>query len=69
MKDGNLSCEDPLKTKSVFTSIRLFGFNYVGSDDISEIIISLDLTNNTSDVIQTEIVSKVSFNQKFFFSF
>ena len=55
---SNRPCKDPpvsvirkyemhpsiLKIKSVFTSIRLFDFNFVNSDGISKIITSLDLT-------------------------
>ena len=51
---SNLPCEDPLvnairknetnpsilKIKSIFTSIRLFDFSFVSSDDISKIITS-----------------------------
>ena len=45
-----------LKIKSVFKSIRLFGFNFVSSDDISKILISLDSTKKTSCVIPTKLV-------------
>ena len=51
---SNLPCEDPLvnairknemnpsilKIKSIFTSIRLFDFNFASSDDISKILTS-----------------------------
>ena len=48
-----------LKIKSFFTSIRLFDFNFVSSDDTSKIIISLDSTKKnkkTSGVIPTKTV-------------
>ena len=45
-----------LKIKSVFTSIRLFDFNFVSIDDISKIINLLDSTKKTSGVIPTKIV-------------
>ena len=45
-----------LKIKPVFTSIRLFGFNFVSTADISEIITPLDSTKKTSGVIPTKIV-------------
>ena len=45
-----------LKSKSVFTSIRLFDFNFVSSDDISKIITSLYSTKMTCGVIPTKIV-------------
>ena len=45
-----------LKIKPVFTSIRLFGFNFVSTDDISEIITPLDSTKKTGGVIPTKIV-------------
>ena len=42
--------------KSVFTSIRLFDFNFVSSNDISKIITSLDSTKKTSGDNPTKIV-------------
>ena len=67
---SNLPCKDPLvnairkcemdlsilKIKSVFTSIRLFDFNFVSSDEISKIITSSDSTKKTIDVFPREIV-------------
>ena len=67
---SNLPCEDPLvnaigkyqihpsilKIKSVFTSVRLFGFSFVSSDDISKIITSLDSTKKTSRVFPRKLV-------------
>ena len=66
---SKLPCEDPLvnairkyemhpsilKIKSVFTSMRLFDFNFVSSDDMSKILSSLDSTKKTSSVIPTKI--------------
>ena len=67
---SNFPCKDPLvnairkhemhptilKTESVCKSIRLFNFNFVSSDDISEIITSLDSTKKTSGAIPKKIV-------------
>ena len=49
-----------LKIKSVFTSIRLFDFNFVSSDGISKIITSLDSTKKTTGVISTKIVKLIN---------
>ena len=65
-----LPCEDPLvnairrygmhhsihKINSVFTSMRLFDFNFASSDDMSKIITSLDSTKKSNGVIPTIIV-------------
>ena len=67
---SNLPCEDPLvnaigkyqihsiilKIKSVFTSVRLFDFSFISSDDISKVITSLDSTKKTSSVFPRKIV-------------
>ena len=67
---SNLPCKDPLvnairkcemdlsilKIKLVFTSIRLFDFNFVSSDEISKIITSSDSTKKTIGVFPREIV-------------
>ena len=67
---SNLLCKDPLvsairkfemhpsipKIKSVFKSIRVFDFNFIGSDGISKIIISLNSTKETGGVIPTKII-------------
>ena len=45
-----------LKIKSVFKSVRVFDFNFISSDGISKIIISLDSTKKTGGVIPTKII-------------
>ena len=47
-----------IKIKSVFTSIRLFVFNFVSSDDISKILTSLDQTKKPVVLFQQSLANK-----------
>ena len=47
-----------IKIKSVFTSIRLFVFNFVSSDDISKILTSLEKKKKPVVLFQQSLANK-----------